>query len=108
MLCQKSQQATARQIFWADATYRETLQNNYDDFAMGMAASYTPLEAPNRRCVTLSMNTQFIKALSPGRAVVEAKQVGGGGKTFFMEAALIDGNGEVCSRAQGVFRLIKS
>ena len=78
------------------------------DFAMGMAASYTPLEAPNRRCVTLSMNTQFIKALSPGRAVVEAKQVGGGGKTFFMEAALIDGNGEVCSRAQGVFRLIKS
>jgi len=77
------------------------------DFAMGMAASYSPAGEPRRRCVTLSMNTQFIKALIPGRAVVEARQVGGGGKTFFMEAELTDAAGDVCSRAQGVFRLTK-
>ncbi|MDK3018222.1 PaaI family thioesterase [Pseudodonghicola flavimaris] len=77
------------------------------DFAMGMGASYSESGAPRRRCVTLSMNTQFIKALTPGRAVIESRKVGGGAKTFFMEAELIDAAGDVCSRAQGVFRLAK-
>ncbi|GHG80944.1 PaaI family thioesterase [Pseudodonghicola xiamenensis] len=78
------------------------------DFAMGMAACYTPAGEPRRRCVTLSMNTQFLKALSPGRAVIEARQVGGGGKTVFLEAELRDAEADVCSRAQGVFRRIAS
>lgn len=77
------------------------------DFAMGMAAAYSPGTEHRRRCVTLSLNTQFLSALRPGPATVIGRQIGGGGRTLFMEAELMDLDGQVCSRAQGVFRVVK-
>lgn len=73
------------------------------DHAMGLAAGYIAPGIPRRKCVTVSLNIQFLGATLPGDAEIKGRVVGGGKNTFFVEAEMKDHHGRTLARGQSVF-----
>ena len=78
------------------------------DTAAGFAGSRAPEGAPNHRCMTLSLNVNFIALPRGSRLIAEAKVTGGGMRTYFTamevrdETGLLVANGTAtCRRRDG-------
>lgn len=78
------------------------------DFGCGMAGCHVPPGTPPRRCVTLSLTTNFLASAREGELTVRARRTGGGRTVFFAEAAISDTGGRVLATAAGAFRYIAS
>ena len=78
------------------------------DFAMGMSGCYGKNLEDRRRCMTMSMNTNFIAPVLPGRLTIRAWVTGGGLKTFFPAGEIRDESGKLLVTATGVFRYIRN
>lgn len=76
------------------------------DAAMGIGLSNRGPGKPRGRSVTLSLNTQFVKAAHPGLLIAESRRVGGGQRTIFMEADIRDKRGTILMTGQGTFKLL--
>ncbi len=76
------------------------------DAAAGFAASRLlsgggPAIVP---VVTLTLTTDYVAAVEDGRVEVVGRVAGGGYKIVYADAELRDAEGNLCSRATGVFR----
>lgn len=78
------------------------------DFGCGLAGCHVPPGTPPRRCVTLSMTTNFLASAHEGELTVRARRTGGGKTVFFAEAEVTDAAGQVLAKATGAFRYIAS
>ena len=78
------------------------------DFGCGIAGCYVPPGTPPRRCVTLSLTTNFLASAREGELTVRARRTGGGKRVFFAEAGVSDAAGRVLATATGAFRYIAS
>jgi len=74
------------------------------DTAMGFAAGYTGVPNHPATVLTLSMNVSFLAVAEGDVLAVEGEVVGGGRKTVFAEARVLDGNGRVVARGSGTFQ----
>lgn len=75
------------------------------DTASGYACCYCPVPGNIRRCLTLSLTTQFMGQAGNGDIVrVEAHRQGGGRKIIFTTATAYNGKGEIIASATGTFR----
>ncbi len=71
-------------------------------------AARSPLhagEAPRPPCVTVSMNTDFMRP-AKGRLLARGRLQGEPGRLAFCDAELLDGEDRVCARATAVLRYI--
>jgi uncharacterized protein (TIGR00369 family) len=75
------------------------------DSACGHAGVYCDVPGNVRRCITISMNTTFIKPARDGTLRTEARVIGRGRKIFFVEATVFDGSTLVAT-ATGTFRYV--
>ncbi|MDC0662972.1 PaaI family thioesterase [Marinobacter sp. SS21] len=62
------------------------------DSACGLCGVYCALPGHVRRCLTVSMNTQFISPARDGSLRVEARMVSRGRRMFFAEARVFTGD----------------
>lgn len=60
---------------------------------------------PTRRCATLQLSMSFQRPLTGDSARAEAEIDTAGKNTLFASARVLDAQGHVCARAQGVVRL---
>ncbi|MBN1210096.1 MAG: PaaI family thioesterase [Myxococcaceae bacterium] len=60
---------------------------------------------PTRRCATLQLSMNFLRPLTGDTVRGEAEIDSHGKNTLFASARLLDAEGNVCARAQGVVRL---
>jgi len=74
------------------------------DSALGYASAPASREGEFGGLVTVSVTTNFIRAVSSGTVRVEAKRVGGGRKLIFASAEAYDENGELLGTCSGTFR----
>ncbi|MBV7377841.1 PaaI family thioesterase [Maritimibacter dapengensis] len=74
------------------------------DTAMGFAGCYTGTSDERRLAMTLSLNVNYLSQPKGDLLVAEAHKVGGGRKTFFAEASVMDENGTTLATGTGVFR----
>lgn len=74
------------------------------DSAMGYAGCFTGDREKMRFTLTVSMNVQFIAPPSGQVLTVEGFRVGGGKRTYFAEARIIDDTGVLVATATGVFK----
>jgi len=75
------------------------------DTASGYACCYCPVPGNIRRCLTLSLTTQFMGQARAGETVsVVAQYQGGGRKIIFTTAAAYDQQGSIIASASGTFR----
>lgn len=75
------------------------------DTACGYAGCYCPVPGHVRRCVTLSLNTNFLGQVRLGETIRATGQVvGGGRKVFGARAELRGPAGKVLATAEGMFQ----
>jgi uncharacterized protein (TIGR00369 family) len=60
---------------------------------------------PTRRCATLQLSMSFQRPLTGNTVRAEAEIDSHGKNTLFASARVLDAQGQVCARAQGVVRL---
>lgn len=75
------------------------------DSACGFSGVYCEVPGHVRRCVTISMNTTFIKPVNQGVLRTEARVISRGRKIFFVEANVFNGDTLVATGA-GTFRYV--
>lgn len=76
------------------------------DTAAGYAGCYCPYPGRYRRSFTISLNTNFIGAVSSGSLIAEGRVVGGGRRIFFAEARVESADGQLLATAAGAFRYV--
>lgn len=75
------------------------------DTACGYAGCFCTVEGNFRRALTLSLETQFIGAITPGKRVtVAARKTGGGRSIFFSTAEVRDQDGKLLAQGTGTFK----
>ena len=75
------------------------------DAACGYSGVFLDVPGRRRRAFTLSLNTQFITAVSTGaRLLCRARRTGGGRSVFFTAAEVVDEAGRLVARGDGVFK----
>jgi uncharacterized protein (TIGR00369 family) len=72
------------------------------DLALGCTPA---LLDPTKRCATLQLSMSFQRPLTGDSVRAEAEIDSHGKNTLFASARILDGQGAVCARAQGVVRL---
>ncbi|HEX8701163.1 MAG TPA: PaaI family thioesterase [Myxococcaceae bacterium] len=72
------------------------------DLVIGCTAA---LVDPTKRCATLQLSMSFQRPLTGDSARAEAEIDSYGKNTLFASARMMDSEGNVCARAQGVVRL---
>lgn len=72
------------------------------DFAIGCTPA---LRDPTRRCATVQLSISFERPATGNHLRVEAVIDNGGSSTLFASAKLMDAEGRVCARCQGVVRV---
>lgn len=77
------------------------------DAAAGYAGCWCPTPGRVRKCVTLSMTTQFVKAATGGRVTAIGRVRGGGRRIFFATAELVDASGKLLALGDGSFRYFR-
>lgn len=110
-----------RQIDWQpdyarfDLPLAEFLGNRYGlphggvyatllDTVMGFSGCFTGTTETKRFAMTLSLTTQYLSRPKGGMLIAEGRRTGGGNRTFFAEAKVMDETGELCATGTGVFR----
>ena len=53
--------------------------------------------------LTASFNVHFVRPVASGRLLASGRVIKGGGRLFFAESDLVDGNGDLLGRGSGVF-----
>lgn len=74
------------------------------DTAMGYAGCYTGNPDRRKLALTLSLTVNYLGQATGDRMIAEARVTGGGRRTYFAEASLVDGTGAMIATASGVFR----
>ena len=74
------------------------------DTAMGFAGCYTGDPAHKQLAMTLSLSVNYLGQVQGQQLICEARQTGGGRKTFFAEALLRDDLGNRVASGIGTFR----
>jgi uncharacterized protein (TIGR00369 family) len=75
------------------------------DAACGYSGCYCTIEGNFRRALTLSLETQFIGAVTQGKRItVSARRTGGGRSIFFSTAEVRDQNGKLLAQGAGTFK----
>jgi len=74
------------------------------DSALGYASAPASREGEHGGLVTVSITTNFIRAVGSGTVRIEAKRVGGGRKLIFASGEAYDENGELLGTCSGTFR----
>lgn len=72
---------------------------------MAMATSVTRSLAPEERTASINIQTNFLKAASPGRLVATGRLLRRGRTVAFPEGELTDGEGNVLARATGIWAI---
>ncbi|WP_309045705.1 PaaI family thioesterase [Marinobacter sediminicola] len=75
------------------------------DTACGFSGVYCDVPGNLRRCITISMNTSFMKPVSEGVLRAEARVVSSGRKIFFVDARVFHQDTLVAT-ASGTFRYV--
>lgn len=76
------------------------------DNASGTTGSLTVDDTGKTPFLTISMNTQFLAAVSKGRVTATGRVTGGGRKLSFIEAKLVDEDGRLIATSTGVFKRV--
>lgn len=74
------------------------------DSAMGYAGCYTGDPDQRQLGLTLSLTVNYVGQPKGTRLIAEGRKTGGGHKTYFAEARLVDELGTLLATATGVFR----
>lgn len=75
------------------------------DAACGMAGCWCPHEGRERRAVTLTLNTAFLRPARTGKTIRAVATVRGGGRSIYTAAAdVLDDAGHLIATGQGTFR----
>jgi uncharacterized protein (TIGR00369 family) len=74
------------------------------DFAACAAGLHNEPEEPIRYGITLSLTTQFTKAVSHGQLRVEGRVLSSGRKTYSSEAHIYDDDGDLVAHGIGNFQ----
>ena len=74
------------------------------DTVMGFSGCFTGTTETKRFAMTLSLTTQYLSRPKGGMLIAEGRRTGGGNRTFFAEAKVMDETGELCATGTGVFR----
>ncbi|WP_113912147.1 PaaI family thioesterase [Roseovarius dicentrarchi] len=74
------------------------------DTAMGYAGCYTGVPGQQQNALTLSMTVNYVGQLQGTRLIATGRRIGGGRKTYFAEAVVVDETGATLATATGVFR----
>ncbi|MBJ6136075.1 PaaI family thioesterase [Marinobacter litoralis] len=75
------------------------------DSACGLSGVYCAVPGNVRRCITVSMNTQFMKPVNEGVLRAEAQVISRGRKIYFVEARVFN-QGELVATGSGTCRYI--
>ncbi|PVA10213.1 PaaI family thioesterase [Pelagivirga sediminicola] len=105
----------SRDFARVEADYTDTLKNRQGvlhggilgvllDTAMGYAGCYTGKPGVQQNALTLSMTVNFIGQVQGSRLIATGRRIGGGRKTYFAEAEVVDDSGARLATASGVFR----
>lgn len=74
------------------------------DNACGYAATWAPVDAAPRQCVTLSLTVSFAGQVSANRIRAVGRVKGGGRKIIFCAAEVHDETGNLIGLGEGTFR----
>ena len=74
------------------------------DTACGYCGVWCPYPGRRRLAMTLSLNTHFLGRPTGKMLIADARRTGGGKRSFFAEAVVMDENGVTLARGGGVFR----
>ena len=74
------------------------------DTVMGFCGCYTGDRANPQLAMTLSLNVNFVGQAKGKLLIAEGRRTGGGRKTFFAEATVMDELGTKVATGTGVFR----
>ncbi|MGH1459865.1 MAG: PaaI family thioesterase [Paracoccaceae bacterium] len=74
------------------------------DTVMGFCGCYTGDRANPQLAMTLSLNVNFVGQAKGKLLIAEGRRTGGGRKTFFAEATVMDELGTKVASGTGVFR----
>ncbi|MCH2393904.1 MULTISPECIES: PaaI family thioesterase [Oceanibaculum] len=74
------------------------------DTISGFCGCYCPIPGQVRRCVTLSLTTQYLGQASKGTLRTTARVTGGGRKIFFVAAEVTAEDGTLVATGTGTFR----
>lgn len=74
------------------------------DTISGFCGCYCPIPGRVRRCVTLSLTTQYLGQASKGTLRTVARVTGGGRKIFFVAAEVTAEDGTLVATGTGTFR----
>ena len=74
------------------------------DAAMGFAGSWCPYPGRVRRVMTLSLTVNYLGRPKGRRLIAEARVTGGGRKSFFAEASVVDELGTLVATGSGALR----
>lgn len=77
------------------------------DAAAGYAGCWCPDPDRVRKCVTLSLNSHFVKAATGGTVRSIGRVKGGGRRIFFSSVELTDAQGNVLAIGDGSFRYFR-
>ena len=75
------------------------------DSACGFSGVYCEVPGNVRRCITISLNTHFVKPVSEGVLRAEARVISRGRKIFFVEAKVFN-KGILVATGAGTFRYV--
>lgn len=78
------------------------------DAAAGFSGCFPLVEGERRRCVTLSLTTNFLGQPADGLLVAEGRVRGGGRRVFFSDVEIADGTGTLVCTGSGTFRYRES
>ena len=78
------------------------------DTAMGYCGTFTGDPQVRDLALTLSLSVNFVAVPDGDALTAEAHKTGGGERTFFAEARVLDKNGQVIARGTGAFQRRKS
>lgn len=74
------------------------------DTAMGLAGAYTGNLDDRQLVLTLSMTVNFMSRPKGKLLIAEGFKTGGGRRTYFAEATILDETGEKIARGTGAFK----
>lgn len=74
------------------------------DTVMGFAGCFTGSAEDRRLAMTLSLNVNYLAVPQGDRLVAEGRRIGGGRKSFFAEAVVLDDRAGKVATGTGVFR----